>query len=129
MKDTTYTYHHDAGHGWLEVPFDDLIELDIAKEITPFSYVKKDTVFLEEDQDMSTFFKAYREKFGKKPEYTTEGDGDWIRDLRMYELRDFAIYLQEELYELRKELDAPGLSTGQEVKISSEMFKISQYLK
>ena len=33
----TLTYHSDLGHGWLEVPRDDLTALGIADEIGPCS--------------------------------------------------------------------------------------------
>lgn len=59
-----YTFHHDAGHGWLEVNRTDLEALNITTRITPYSYQKGKKVFLEEDCDLSTFFQAYEERFG-----------------------------------------------------------------
>ncbi|MHB1644365.1 MAG: hypothetical protein ACYCS8_17235 [Acidithiobacillus sp.] len=66
-----YTFHHDAGHGWLEVNRSDLVALNIADKITPYSYQKGVLVFLEEDCDMATFICAYEERFGVE---TTWGD-------------------------------------------------------
>jgi len=59
-----YTFHHDAGHGWLEVNCTDLVALNITTKITPYSYQKGNKVFLEEDCDLSTFIRAYEERFG-----------------------------------------------------------------
>ena len=55
-------YHSDPGHGWLAVKLSDLQMLGIESKITPFSYVKGKTVYLEEDCDMSTFISAAKEK-------------------------------------------------------------------
>lgn len=57
-----YKYHQDAGHGWLAVKRHELIELGILDKITSYSYQNGQTVYLEEDQDYSTFFKAFLEK-------------------------------------------------------------------
>jgi len=53
-----YQFYTDPGHGWLRVPYSELERLDIASNITCYSYTKGDNVFLEEDRDMSTFMKA-----------------------------------------------------------------------
>jgi len=55
----TYTFHSDPGHGWLEVPVDELEELGLADKISPWSYLgKPGTAFLEEDMDASMFIDA-----------------------------------------------------------------------
>ena len=54
--------HSDAGHGWLAVKVSDLKMLGIETNITPFSYVKGKTVYLEEDCDMSKFIEAAKAK-------------------------------------------------------------------
>lgn len=59
-----FTFHHDAGHGWLEVNRADLSELNITAKISPYSYQKGNKVYLEEDCDMSEFVWAYEERFG-----------------------------------------------------------------
>jgi len=64
-----FTFHTDPGHGWLEVPRKMLTELGIDSEITGYSYQAAESVFLEEDGDAGTFFKAYMKKHGKPPEY------------------------------------------------------------
>ena len=85
-----FTFHHDAGHGWLEVNRADLAELNIATEISPFSYQSGNKVYLEEDCDMPTFVRAYEERFGVS--VTTdnlannvyEGDDSHIRGYSSY---------------------------------------------
>ncbi len=56
----TFTFHSDPGHGWLEVPRKMLQELGIREQISAYSYVKGDRVFLEEDCDASRFIHALR---------------------------------------------------------------------
>ena len=55
-------FHSDNGHGWLAVKFSDLKMLGIAADITPFSYVKGKTAYLEEDCDMHRFIEAAKTK-------------------------------------------------------------------
>ena len=62
-----FTFHCDPGHGWLEVPFSMLRNLQIEDKISPYSYMKGKTAFLEEDCDLSTFLQAYRLRFGHDP--------------------------------------------------------------
>jgi hypothetical protein len=54
----TFTFYSDPGHGWLAVPRELLHTLGIADEISPYSYQRLDTVFLEEDCDLATFTRA-----------------------------------------------------------------------
>jgi Antirestriction protein len=65
-----YTFHGDAGHGWLEVPRSDLKALDIDGLINVFSYQKGNRVFLEEDRDALLFHRALEKVLGRdlKPE-------------------------------------------------------------
>lgn len=67
-----YNFFQDPGHGWLAVPLVDIKELGIEHIITGYSYQKGGTAYLEEDCDASVFFKAYEDKFGKKPEYVSK---------------------------------------------------------
>jgi hypothetical protein len=55
-----YIAHSDSGHGWLAVPRAELAELGIADRITPYSYQRGETVYLEEDCDLSTYIEARR---------------------------------------------------------------------
>lgn len=86
-----YTFHHDAGHGWLEVNRTDLTALNIADKITPWSYQKGVKVFLEEDCDMATFLYAYEERFGVEitcgdlANDVFDGDDSFIRGYSSYQ--------------------------------------------
>lgn len=60
-----YTFHHDAGHGWLEVPYEDMMRVGVyLSDISRFSYATvikfKPTVFLEEDVDVAVFMLAMK---------------------------------------------------------------------
>ena len=64
-----YTFHHDDGHGWLEVPYQDMLGVGVTLEdVSRFSYAViknyKPTVFLEEDIDIGVFMLAMK-KAGK----------------------------------------------------------------
>lgn len=80
-----YTYHTDAGHGWLAVPEADLRELGFsAQSFSRYSYKKTDWLYLEEDCDMGKFMEAFRATFGELPklrENHTNGDSP-IRRMR-----------------------------------------------
>jgi len=58
MRTLKLNFHTDAGHGWLACKKDLVIALGIAKDITPYSYQRGQTVYLEEDCDMSRFMRA-----------------------------------------------------------------------
>lgn len=70
-KEKMYKFYSDNGHGWLAVKKSELVELGIAEKITYCSYVKGNTVYLEEDCDCGLFFKAFESKFGIVPRYET----------------------------------------------------------
>lgn len=53
-----YIFHMDPGHGWLAVKLAELEALNIADKITPYSYQRGQTAYLEEDQDAATFITA-----------------------------------------------------------------------
>jgi hypothetical protein len=60
---TIYTFHHDDGHGWLEVPYQDMLNVGVTLEdVSRFSYATvinyRPTVFLEEDIDVAVFMLA-----------------------------------------------------------------------
>jgi len=71
MENKTYIFHTDPGHGWLAVPFKDLIAFDITDKISGFSYIKGKTAYLEEDCDAGVFIDAFKQRFGKMFEYRT----------------------------------------------------------
>jgi hypothetical protein len=58
LRKLPHTFHTDPGHGWLEVEHQDLIILDIIGSISGFSYRDGEKVYLEEDQDATTYINA-----------------------------------------------------------------------
>ena len=55
---TKFFHRTDPGHGWVSVSRKLIDKLGIAADITPYSYQKGGTVYLEEDNDASTFYDA-----------------------------------------------------------------------
>jgi hypothetical protein len=58
----TYKYYQDPGHGWIAVKLEELKRLGIARKISGWSYAKGNTVYLEEDGDVSVFIKAKKDR-------------------------------------------------------------------
>ena len=84
----SFDFYSDPGHGWLEVPMLAIKYLDIADRISEYSYVYFGNVYLEEDEDMSTFFTAYRVHYGKEPVTVQKFDDEQrIRTYRSYSRR------------------------------------------
>ncbi len=67
MKEKTYRFFSDPGHGWLEVDYHDLLELGIEGQISRYSYRKGRLVYLEEDCDFAVFLGAFQERFETSP--------------------------------------------------------------
>ena len=61
-----YIFHEDAGHGWLQVPQQEIDDLNLRGKISPYSYESDLFAFLEEDLDTGVFLKA---KFGFPESY------------------------------------------------------------
>ena len=57
-------FYFDSGHGWLEVNYQELIDLGITKRITNWSYRDDKKVYLEEDIDAGTYIDAVEEQRG-----------------------------------------------------------------
>ncbi len=53
-----YQFYSDGGHGWIKVSIDELKKLGIHEKISNYSYMKNGYAYLEEDCDLSLFFKA-----------------------------------------------------------------------
>lgn len=77
---------NDPGHAWIKVEQSDLDAVGMSKsDFSNYSYADPEspgTYYLEEDCDLSLFFRAYERKFGKKPECEeihSEEYGDRIR--------------------------------------------------
>lgn len=78
-----YRFFSDAGHGWLEVPREE-VEASGAK-VSAYSYYDPDTdmVYLEEDRDAWTFLDATKQDgHGGESIYLSDS---WIRGLEPYE--------------------------------------------
>ena len=83
----TYTIYEDAGHAWIKVPVTELIALDIAGDITHYSYINGKYAYLEEDCDLTKFFNAYRAVTGRDPKYRTRmSDRSAVRGYDRYTL-------------------------------------------
>ena len=76
LGNRTYTIYEDSGHAWIKVPVLELFALQIAKDITPFSYIKRGHAYLEEDCDLTIFFNAYYAVKGKDPKHRTVVSGN-----------------------------------------------------
>ena len=63
----TYTLYSDPGHGWLQVQKKELEELNIINNVSEYSYINGEFVYLEEDRDLNLFIKAYENKYNVKP--------------------------------------------------------------
>jgi len=56
----------DEGHGWLAVPYVQILDLDIQDRISSYSYKHEGIVYLEEDCDLHTYLSAL---FGRQDWY------------------------------------------------------------
>ena len=106
-----FIFHEDAGHGWCEVSYKDVTDLNIQNEISEWSYINKttETIFLEEDCDWLLFIKAFKNKYGFKPIYKLGKYYELspIRNLPRYTSWQFNLYLNPlEGKELRDYLDS-----------------------
>ena len=82
----TYIWAVDAGHEWLAVKKQELVDLGIANDISSYSYMKGGTVYLEGDCDAPRFFDAYLARHGVRPK-TKQGkvwDRQPCRSFDMY---------------------------------------------
>jgi len=61
-KKVVRKFHQDPGHGWLCVKIAELEALGIADKITGFSYMRKQSAYLEEDTDYTTYLNALKER-------------------------------------------------------------------
>lgn len=60
MKSITVVFYSDSGHGWGKVSLKLIKELGIENEITPFSYMRGQYAYLEEDCDAGILFNTLR---------------------------------------------------------------------
>ena len=80
MIASTFTFHQDGGHGYIEVGLDLLQYLGIDQNISGYSYITGTSqgqlinkrVFLEEDIDASLFMYAFEAIEKKRPHLITK---------------------------------------------------------
>lgn len=53
-------FYADPGHAWLRVPLSELERLDIADQISHYSYMNGEYAYLEEDCDAGIYIKALK---------------------------------------------------------------------
>ena len=58
MKTLTLNYYQDSGHGWVKAKLSLLQKLGILGQISTYSYMRNDNVYLEEDCDLSRLYEA-----------------------------------------------------------------------
>ena len=51
-----FTFYEDPGHGWLEIP--ERLVLESGAQISKYSYRANGNVYLEEDEDLTTYLRA-----------------------------------------------------------------------
>lgn len=76
-------FYTDPGHGWCAVKRVDLIALGIEGQVSPYSYERGGTVYLEEDCDASLYFAALKAR-GIVPAYI-EKHTDRRHPIRSYD--------------------------------------------
>ena len=69
LKVKQFSFHHDGGHGWLQVPEQSLKDLGIEHFVSRFSYLKDEQVYLEQDMDASLFIAAWKAEKGSQPDW------------------------------------------------------------
>lgn len=69
----TFTHFSDPAHGWLRVRLSLVKRLGILPQITPYSYIKGQTLYLEEDMDMTLFLSTFKAKMGYEPTIIEKG--------------------------------------------------------
>jgi len=62
----SFNYYQDPAHGWVEVP--EVLVRKLNMHVTTYSYVNAGMVYLEEDQDLTTFMHAYGNAYGHAPD-------------------------------------------------------------
>ena len=92
----TFIKHNDAAHGWLEVSYKDVTDLNIQNEISEYSYINTtiESIFLEEDCDFTLFYNAYKAKYNKELKFQVieKFEIHPIRNLPSYTNWQFNLY-------------------------------------
>ena len=83
-----YKYYSDPGHSWLQVPFTEIMRLNLVNKISAWSYSNGANLYLEEDCDAPLFLQAKKDMTGEPVqyvEYYTDQESP-IRNFRPYSL-------------------------------------------
>ena len=84
---TTFTFHTDPGHGWLEVSIPNLLSVGLVpSDFSAYSFEGNGNVYLEEDCDAAAFIRTYEQKVGPfvcREQHSTYNH--WIRRLKRIE--------------------------------------------
>lgn len=83
MKTLKLKFQCDPGHGWLSVKRQLLVDLGILNKVSPYSYQRGKSVYLEEDCDASILLAELRAR--KIPFELTESHIDKRHPIRSYE--------------------------------------------
>ncbi len=86
----SFTYTQDPRHGWLSVSLNELVQLKIEKEISPYSYMNTTRVFLEEDRDMRIFMDKAKLVGWEVSVEQSHVDKTNIRNLKSYDAESIA---------------------------------------
>lgn len=66
-EQTTFVFHSDPGHGWLQVDWTQLKDVGLnPTDFSRYSYRQRNTFYLEEDCDAPKFIKAYGARYGSE---------------------------------------------------------------
>jgi len=85
MTKEKFKFYADPGHGWLAVRRELIANLGLLEEITPYSYQKGGTVYLEEDQDAVTFLSVWGATNGPDSYYVEHKHSNKRSPIRNYE--------------------------------------------
>ena len=62
MNKIKLKFYSDPGHGWVAVKRKIVYDMDLAGKITPYSYQRGQTVYLEEDLDANLLINSLRDR-------------------------------------------------------------------
>jgi len=91
-----FTMYTDAGHGWLAIKVKDLFDVGAAYLISPYSYIRGKTAYLEEDSDATEFIRKFRDKNGENSISIKEKHTDKRSPIRSYQ--SYSVFAAEQVY-------------------------------
>jgi len=62
MNKIKLKFYSDPGHGWVAVKRKIVYDMDLAGKISPYSYQRGQTVYLEEDLDANLLINSLRDR-------------------------------------------------------------------